>query len=102
MLSVDDSRLEPLREQALVARVSGTCPCGCPTIDLAIDRGRASPAIGLAYDAINAHSARYEDPEARDLILSVEDGWMSSLEVVWYGDKPALEFHRSPTWNNLA
>ena len=38
ILSHDDPRLVPLREQAEVASVRGMCHCGCATIDLAVDR----------------------------------------------------------------
>lgn len=40
MLGVDDDRLDPLREQAASAVVTGMCTCGCATIHLAVDRVR--------------------------------------------------------------
>jgi hypothetical protein len=42
MLSPDDPRLGPLREQAEITAVAGMCPCGCATIDFAVD---SIPAI---------------------------------------------------------
>ena len=89
MLSADDPRIEPLREQAAAARVIGTCPCGCATIYLEVDPAKARVATGLAHDAVNSHSCEHADLErVRELILFVKDGWLSSLEVVYYGASP--------------
>jgi hypothetical protein len=89
MLSADDPRIQPLREQAAAVQVIGMCPCGCATIDLEVDRTRARVATGLAYDAVDSHSSEVADVErVRELILFVKDGWLSSLEVVYYGASP--------------
>jgi hypothetical protein len=93
MLSPDDSRLEPLREQAKTARVTGMCTCGCATIDLAVDRQTSTRAPGLRSPAVDSYSRnRVDSVEARDLILFVDDGWLSSLEVVFYDGPPPAEF----------
>jgi hypothetical protein len=36
--------IDILRQQAAVARVSRSCPCGCATIDLTVDRSSVSHA----------------------------------------------------------
>lgn len=92
MLSVDDPRIEPLRKQAEVARVNWECTCGCATINFVIDRTRASAATGLCSPVIDAsHRRPVEDDEFCELIVFLEDGWLSSLELVWYS-KPIAEF----------
>src|SRR5258706_7574841 len=79
ILSADDSRLIPLREQAEVASVTGTCPCGCPTIYLAVDRNRARPAVGLPSLATETTSREQTDPRRLFwLLVLLEDGWLAS------------------------
>ena len=56
MLSPHDARLEPLREQAKSAHVIGMCPCGCATIDFAVDRARTPEAVDLSSPAVDSHS----------------------------------------------
>jgi hypothetical protein len=93
MLSPADPRLVCLREQAGVAVVTGKCPCGCATIDLSVDRAKASGASGLCHAAINARTPKF-DPALgpKELIVFLEEGWLNSLEVVYYSDQPPHEF----------
>ena len=89
MLSTEDPRMEPLREQASAAHVTGMCKCGCATIDLEVDRSKARAARGLSRPAIDSTSYERSDPEhVRELILFLDDGWLASLEVVYYGASP--------------
>ena len=93
MLSPDDPRLARLREQSKVAVVTGKCACGCATIDLRVDRGKASPVSGLCHAAINAQTPEF-DPALgpKELIVFLDEGWLSGLEVVYYADVPPHEF----------
>ena len=77
MLSVDDPRIEPLRKQADVARVNWEFTCGCA--------GLCSPVLD-AYHRLPVDEQRF-----CELIVFLEDGWLSSLELVWYS-KPIAEF----------
>ena len=89
MLSADDPRMTALRGQAAIARVDGMCRCGCATIDLSVDRTAAEVALGLEYAAVDSYTHDKADVERlRELIVFVKDGWLSSLEVVFYGDSP--------------
>ena len=93
MLSPDDPQLVPLREQAEVAVVEDMCPCGCATIDLAVDRERARPAPGLHSAVVNAWTPQFDPSKGpHELILFLEHGWLSSLEVVYYTNDPPTEF----------
>ena len=95
MLSVDDPRIEPLRAQRPTVVVTGMCTCGCASIDLAVDRQR-SPAADICRQPISAdfNSARANlaDPnETYGLLIFLEEGWLSLLEI-WWILKPPDEF----------
>lgn len=93
MLSVEDARLEPLREQLDVVAVSGKCGCGCATINLAVDRARARQAPGLCSPVIDSQTRDVDDRYGPfELILFLEDGWLAGLEVVYYANTPPPEF----------
>lgn len=90
MVSADDPRLAPLREQAAVATVIGMCRCGCATIDIAVDRSQAPPSNGLHSPATQAQSRDDSGPPLW-LILFLDDGWLSMLEIA-YVDQVPTEF----------
>jgi hypothetical protein len=81
VLSVDDPRIDPLREQAKTATVVGMCPCGCATIDVAVDRARSRAAEGLRSPAIDAVTKTFDESGVLGLILFLTDGWLDSLEI---------------------
>ncbi len=89
LLAADDERLVPLRRQAETATVSGGCGCGCPSIDLAVDRAHSPAAKVLGRPAVTAigHEAGPDD-EVWWLHLWVEDGWLEGIELS-YIDTPA-------------
>jgi hypothetical protein len=92
MLSIDDPRIEPLRKQADVASVNWECTCGCATINFVIDRTRASAATGPCSPVLDAyHRSPVDEDRFCELIVFLHDGWLSSLELVWYW-KPIAEF----------
>jgi hypothetical protein len=93
MLDVDEPAFHPLREQARTASVVGRCECGCATIYLAVDRSRGT-AADLPSPATDTYtSSDPQDPETFfELILLLDSGWLSSLEIVYYGDTIPTEF----------
>lgn len=91
MLAVEDARLEPLRRQADVLTVVWECTCGCATVNFEVDRSRSSAAEGLCSPVTEAVNRDRDTDELAELILFLEDGWLSSLETVWYS-KPIPEF----------
>ena len=96
VLSVDDARIEPLRRQAGFAAVTWECTCGCATVCFAVDRSQASAALGLCSPVLHAYRrGPFDADRFCELILFLDDGWLSSLELVWYA-KPIAEF-RPPT-----
>ena len=59
---------------------------------------RAKPSI-RARPAIGARSRERDDPEAAgvyDLLVWVEDGWLSAIEIVEYGDNHKEAVFPSP------
>jgi hypothetical protein len=90
LLTGDFPGVEALREQARQARVIGRCDCGCPTIDLAIDREHARPAQTAHRVPVSAPAAGWAPFEI--LLLVDDDGWIDSLEYVDYTGTPPADF----------
>ena len=90
LLGLDDDRLAPLREQARTVVVAGTCACSCATVDLAVDRDRGSPAK-LCSPVVSADARMADGVPAVGLLLFLDEGWLSLLEI-WYIDDPPAEF----------
>lgn len=97
LLSVDDDRLEPLRAQAATAYVTGTCGCGCATIHLAVDRERTPAAVDLCGMVASADARPVEGDLGSGLLLFLDDGWLSLLEI-WWIDVPPPEFPPVPAF----
>ncbi len=94
MLTVDAPGVEALRAQARVAEVVGQCECGCATVYLGVDRSRAPQSEIREYAAIDGSTPYNEDhlDAYFELIVFVRDGWLDSLEIVFYGEEPPTEF----------
>ena len=90
LLGIDEHRLAPLRGQARTAVVAGTCACRCATINLAVDRDSGSPA-NLCSPVVSADSRATSGRPAVGLLLFLDEGWLSLLEI-WYIDAPPAEF----------
>jgi hypothetical protein len=86
MLATDLPGFEQLREQALTARVVGRCVCGCPSIDLSVDRANTSPAVKIGTGC--AATASSQDPRFSHLMLWVDDGYLAGLELAWIDSYP--------------
>ena len=95
MLGVDDPRVEPLREQRKSVVATGLCGCGCASIHLAVDRERHEPAaicrqpISADFDAARADLG--DKREVGGLLVFLDEGWLSLLEV-WWMEAPPAEF----------
>lgn len=80
--------VESLCAQSRDVQVVGQCPCGCPSIDLAVaaDTRGAIRADGLVPVELNVAPLAHEPPG--QVILFVRDGELSYLEFVFYEDRP--------------
>lgn len=109
VLGADFRGAERLRGQVEHARVSGRCLCGCPTVDFVVDRGAARAAQGLVESEnddtavvprsdeppwILVSEARLKgaDPPQEVLLFASVAGWLASLELVTYSDRPPDHF----------
>jgi hypothetical protein len=98
---------DELLTQLTTARASIGCDCGCPTIALAADKTLSSAPV-RGYVA--AEAAADIDGEPIQILLFARDGYMSGLELVWYGDEPPRRWpateaikvmdYEKPTWSD--
>ncbi|MEU5263053.1 hypothetical protein [Amycolatopsis sp. NPDC021455] len=75
-----------LRAQAATARVTGRCGCGCPSINLEVDRTLPVAVVADAPVAVEA------DVPGGGLIVFAEEGHLSCLEYWSTGDEPPAAF----------
>ena len=87
LLSAEFFGREELRAQLPRVEVTGTCECGCGTVDLTV-KGQAARAICREPIPVEARGA------GLDVLLFVRDGLLSSLEIVSYGDARPLPYPR--------
>lgn len=85
LLSIETPGVEELRQQADFT-LARSWDCGCASIDLIVDQERGPRSSIAKRPAIEAASKEREDPERIfDLLLWVDDGWLSGMEMVEYG-----------------
>jgi hypothetical protein len=92
LLSADFQGAPALRAQAQSAKVTGSCACGCPTIDLEVDRETMPRAELASRVPVEALSVSEAPDEPGGLLLFTEDGWLSMLEIWFTSDEPPREF----------
>jgi hypothetical protein len=87
------------RAQVQHCVVESMCPCGCATINLAADPELA-PRSDVHGTPLLPIEGRAEDMNGRplELILFAPDGWLSSLEIVYYSDEAPGEFPDPSAW----
>lgn len=102
--SVIDALLTPefpgsgeLRSQTLHAVVVGKCDCGCPTVDISVpvSAPRSDALLKGSLAPFEGRVAQLGDEPVGELLLFVNEGYISSLEYVFYVDTPPAE------WPNL-
>jgi hypothetical protein len=86
------------REQVDHAMVVGRCDCGCPTIDLAIDRSVAprSPRAGTPLLPVEGDLGEGDDH--MQLICFAPDGWLQTLELLYAAPPPPAAFPDPRAW----
>jgi hypothetical protein len=103
LLAVDADGIEELREQARHAQAA-RWSCGCASFDLVVDRERSPRSSLAARPAVEASSKERDDvSRSFDLLLWVDDGWLSGVEIVdyvfWHGDESPDEIPPREAWN---
>jgi hypothetical protein len=102
LLSVEAAGIEDLRAQAHHVRVA-RWSCGCASFNIEVDRTGAPQSQITKRPAVEAFSKQHDDPQnAFDLLLWVEDGWLSGVEIVDYvnrhGDESPDEIPPPEAW----
>jgi hypothetical protein len=78
--------LDVLAAQLDAAYATRKCECVCPTISMAVDASRAKPT---SYSGTPVATADYD---GGSIMVWVEDGWLSHLEIYWWSDDVPTEF----------
>jgi hypothetical protein len=87
LLSVPAPGVEELRAQVPHAEAA-RWSCGCASFALKVDRERAPRSSATARPFAEAATHEREDASRTfDLLLWVEDGWLSGVEIVDYVDR---------------
>jgi hypothetical protein len=94
LLAVDFPDAGTLRAQLPHARVVGRCDCGCATVDLSVDRSRAKPATLVRGRPIPSEAVVLGDnaEPIGGVIVFLDDGYLSMLEVYAFGNSPIQEW----------
>ena len=90
LLTRDFDGSDDLKAQTASVQVVGHCGCGCPTIDLA-PSSEAQAASALAELRLAPVEGRttVADGLPGEILLFLENGRLSSLEYVYYGEVPS-------------
>ncbi len=86
LLAADFPGAVELRAQAATARVTGPCGCGCPSVNLEVDR--TLPVAEVADDPVAVEA----DAPGGGLIVFVDEGRLSCLEYWTVEDEPPAAF----------
>lgn len=88
LLAPDFPGVSELRAQVPDAVVVGKCDCGCPTIDIQVT-GSSPRSTVVSKNRLAPYEGRVaplDDEPIGDIILFVDDGFLTCLEYVPYDD----------------
>ena len=70
--------------------IVGKCDCGCPTVDIQVNGGAPSSSVEPKnrLAPYGGRVAALDGEPTGDIILFVDDGYLSCLEYVYYTDHP--------------
>src|SRR5918997_3445572 len=77
--------LDILSVQLEAAQALSACECGCPTISMGVDPAHARPT---SYSGKPVATADYD---GGSIMVWIEDGWLSHLEIYWWSDDAPTE-----------
>jgi hypothetical protein len=87
--------VEVYRAQADHLVVTGQCPCGCPTVNFAVDSSAAARARFHGTPLLPVEAEAGDGEDLVQLILSAHRGWLESLELVYYTPDPPTKLPRA-------
>jgi hypothetical protein len=90
LLSSPFHGVDELRDQARHAMVVGRCDCGCPTVELRVPlETPASPAgTRNRLAPVEGRVTSEAGEPVGNILVFVDDGRLSCLELVWYTNEP--------------
>ena len=84
LLTVDTPGISELRQQAEHV-LAVPWKCGCASIELIVDREAAPASAAKVRPAVETTTKERDDPDRIfDLLLWVDDGYLSGVEIVDY------------------
>jgi hypothetical protein len=91
LLSVSAPGIEELHAQIAYAEAA-RWTCGCASFDVRVDHDRAPRSSFTGHPAVEAVTRERDDVSRTfDLLLWVEDGWLTGVEIVDYVDRHGEE-----------
>jgi hypothetical protein len=91
LLSVEVAGIDELRAQVPYLEAA-RWGCGCASFALRVDRERAPCSSITARPAVEAITKERDDVNSTfDLLLWVDDGWLTGVEIVDYVDRHGEE-----------
>jgi hypothetical protein len=97
-LGHDFRGVEALRAQTRGLLARSGCTCGCGTIDLIPQRGGMPRSSARNPVEVSGHVLDLDGETIGGVVLWVEDGLLSSIEVHWYDSPIPLPAARSVEW----
>lgn len=101
LLAHDFAGVEPLREQARHVLASRGCECGCGTINLTPQDQDAPRSTSSSPAGVEGRVLGADGEDIGGLLLFLEDGLLSSLEVYSYDEPLPLPESRQVIWENV-
>ncbi|MBV6701894.1 hypothetical protein [Kitasatospora aureofaciens] len=91
LLKDDEPVARALRAQIPHLRVTGHCPCPCPSIDFAPDRATVAAAPVTGNPVVEAEMLDADGRPVGGVLLFAFDGYLSNLEIYSWADEPITE-----------
>jgi len=92
LLAPDFPGSKELRAQVPDAVVVDTCDCGCPTVDIIVPRSAPRSEVSGPLAPYEGRVTPSSDEPIGEILLFVDEGYISSLEYVSYADPPPRDW----------
>ena len=95
ILDADFAGAAELRAQVPGLRVIRMCSCGCPTADFGNEAGFAPDGPQELLNVEGLFPKSVTDGPPQQVLLFTRGGSLFSMELVYFSEKPPVEFHDS-------
>lgn len=100
LLSVEFPGVEALRSQVDWVEAKRGCECGCGTIDFVVTRPGLPPSDATSPVPVTGQVTGASGEHVGGLILFLQAGYLSSLEIYAYDDPLPLPNPQSVRWES--